>query len=137
MARNIGAGISHVEMVHEDAQYPFYVSGNINVSTDIGKAVTIDATAAYMVKLAGDGDVVLGKLAVYENRVNEGIKVGTVSVDGGFELPRANANVVINVGQTVQGAGNGLVKAINANATQSRLLVVDNTKATAVTVITI
>lgn len=137
MARNIGAGISHVEMVHEDAQYPFYVSGNINVSTDIGKAVAIDATAAYTVKLAGDGDVVLGKLAVYENRVNEGIKVGTVSVDGGFELPRANANVVINVGQTVQGAGSGLVKAINANATQSRLLVVDNTKATAVTVITI
>lgn len=136
MARNIGAGISHVEMVHETSQYPFYVSGNVS-KADEGKAVAIDATAAYTVKLAGDGDVVLGKLAVYENRLNEGIKVGTVSVDGGFELPRANANVVINVGQTVQGAGSGLVKAINANATQSRLLVVDNTKATAVTVITI
>lgn len=138
MARNIGAGISHVEMVHEDAQYPFYISGTINAAADIGKAVTIDAATAYTVKLAGDGDVVLGKLAVYEDRSQaEGIKVCTVSVDGGFALPRANANVVINVGQFVQGAGAGLVKAANANTVGVRLQVVDNTAATSVTVISV
>ncbi len=137
MARNIGAGITFDEIVHEDSQYPFYVSGTINRAADIGKAVAIDATAPYTVKLAGDGDKVLGKLASYEDRVNEGIKVGTVSVAGGFALPRANANIVINVGEFVQGAGAGLVKAAAANVVGVRLLVVDNTSATSVTVLSV
>lgn len=137
MARNIGAGISHADIVHEDSQYPFYVAGSLT-RADEGKAVALDATASYRVKLAGDNDPVLGKLAIYEDRVNEGIKVGTVSTEGGFNLPKG-ANTVINVGEYVVGAGSGLIKKADVanNPTHKKFLVVDIPATTAVTVISV
>ena len=60
-------------------------------------------------KVAGDGDVIVGKLATYENRTIEGIKVGAVALKGGFKFAKSGA---VTVGQSVQGAPGGAVKAL-------------------------
>lgn len=109
MAGRIGAGISLAGMYHEDWQYPFFVSGSVT-QADVGKAVTLDTAAANTVKLAGDGDVILGRLEVFENRVQEGIKVGTVNLKGGMKLP-VKENETVAIGNAVIGAGGGEVRA--------------------------
>lgn len=48
------------------------------------KAVTLDTSAANTVKLATDGDKILGRLEVIEDRVVEGIQVGTIARKGGI-----------------------------------------------------
>jgi len=46
-------------------------------------AMTIDTAAANQMKLAGAGDKINGRLEVYEDRINEGITVGTIARKGG------------------------------------------------------
>lgn len=84
MAGNIGV-VSLNALHHEDAQYTFLVSGTVTTA-DIGKAVTIDSAAANTVKLAGDNDVILGRLESFEDRTAEGIKVGAVSCEGAMKF---------------------------------------------------
>lgn len=110
MAGRIGAGISLAGMYHEDWQYPFFISGDVS-HEDIGKAVTLDTSKANTVKLAGDGDPVLGRLEVYEDRVQEGIKVATVNLAGGMKLPVKEGETV-NIGDAVIGAGSGEVRSV-------------------------
>lgn len=110
MTNVIGAGISLKGIYHDDWQYPFLISGTVTAA-DIGKAVTQDTTAANTVKLAGAGDPILGRLEVYEDRVAEGIKVATVALKGGVRFPVKSGETVA-VGDTVQGAGSGEVKAL-------------------------
>lgn len=105
----IGEGISHRGLVSEDFHYPFYITGVVTTA-DVGKAVAIDAAAAYSVKLAGNGDRVVGVLVSYEDRVVEGVKVATVALKGGFRVTKAAAATAISVGDTVIGAGAGEVK---------------------------
>lgn len=106
----IGAGISLRGIHVEDFHFPFYLASGIT-KADEGKAVTLDTTAANTVKLAGDGDPILGRLEVVEVRVGEGVNVGTVALKGGLKLPLKSAETV-NVGDAVQGAGSGEVKAL-------------------------
>lgn len=73
----------------------------------VGLAVTQDTTAANTVKLAGDGDKILGRLENVEDRTVEGIKVGAVKIIGGMALKKTGE---IAVGDMVLGGGNGLVK---------------------------
>lgn len=73
----------------------------------VGLAVTQDTTAANTVKLAGDGDKILGRLENVEDRTVEGIKVGAVKIIGGMALKKTGE---ITVGDMVLGGGNGLVK---------------------------
>ena len=109
----IGQGISLAGLFHEDWQYPFYVSGAVT-QADVGKAVTLDTTAQNTVKLAGDGDPILGRLETFEDRTVEGVKVGTVSIQGGMKFPKTAA--AIAVGNSIVGGGGGLVKAdVSAN----------------------
>jgi hypothetical protein len=69
------------------------------------------------VKLAGDGDRVIGRLEVVEIRVQEGINIGTVSIQGGLDYPvKAGETLVPGdsvLGSTVLGslkkAGAGVV----------------------------
>jgi hypothetical protein len=104
----IGAGVSLQGIEHDDFHYPFRLASGIT-SADVGKAVALDTTAANTVKLAGDGDTVLGKLVSVENRVTEGLLVGTVALKGGFRFAKVGT---INVGQTVVGSATaGSVKA--------------------------
>jgi hypothetical protein len=77
-------------------------------AADVGKAVTIDTTAANTFKLAGDGDHVMGRL-----REVEGQLVGTVAFRFANLLPIKTGETVA-VGDTVVGGGNGTIKALQA-----------------------
>lgn len=117
----IGVGVSLRGIEHEEFHYPFVLASGITTS-DIGKPVTIDAAGTNRVKLAGDGDVIVGKLVTVENRVTEGILVGAVALKGGFKFAKSGT---IAVGATVVGAGNGAVKAA-AQADYSQNFVVES-----------
>ena len=86
-----------------------------NVTDDVvaaaaGKAVALDITAAASVKLAGDGDVIFGRVYVAENRASSGGgKVATVARKFKERLPAAVGHG-INIGDRIVGAGAGLVK---------------------------
>lgn len=86
------------------------------VAADVGKAVSLDTTAPNRVKLAADGDAIVGRLSTVENRVVEGINVGAVELQFANVLPIAASAVAgLVVGDTVVGAGNGEVKKAPAN----------------------
>lgn len=110
MTNVIGAGVSLKGIFIEDFLFPFNLKSGI-VAADVGKAVALDSTAANTVKLAGDGDAILGRLEVVEDRTAEGILVGTVSLKGSFKFPVKNGETVV-VGDVIQGAGSGEVKAL-------------------------
>lgn len=118
----IGAGVSLQGIEHDEFHYPFRLASGIT-SADVGKAVALDTTAANTVKLAGDNETVLGKLVSVENRVSEGILVGTIALKGGFRFVKVGT---INVGQTVVGSATpGAVKVAGA-ADHSNNVVVES-----------
>lgn len=106
----IGEGISHRGILQEDFNLPYFLAAAI-VRADIGKALSLDTTAARTVKLAADGDVIHGVLVSFEDRAIEGIKVGTVATKGGFGLVRATGAPAVTVGAILCGAGAGEVRA--------------------------
>lgn len=117
MAQEIaGGGISFVGIPHSEFRRTAYLAAGIT-SADVGKPVTLDTSANNTFKLAGADDIIYGNLKVVENRVQEGILVGTVEFKGGFQWPKSG---VIAVGNGVVGAGAGAVKA----GTNPRSLVV-------------
>ena len=64
--------------------------------------MTIDSTADTQVRLAHDGEFILGVIEQVENRIQEGICVVAVRVRGGIKLPVATGHTV-NVGDVVGG----------------------------------
>lgn len=106
----IGVGVSLRGIEHEEFHYPFNLASAVTAD-DVGKPVALDTTAANTVKVAGDGDVIVGKLASYENRAIEGVKVGAVALKGGFKFTKSGT---IAVGDSVQGAAGGAVKKTTA-----------------------
>ena len=70
-------------ILHDEFQYPFLLASAI-VAADVGKPVTIDTGAANTVKLAGDGERILGVLMSFEDRTVEGTKNGAVGLRGGY-----------------------------------------------------
>lgn len=117
MAQEIaGGGISLVGIPHSEFRRTVYLAAGIT-SADVGKPVTLDTSANNTFKLAGADDVIYGNLKVVENRVQEGILVGTIEFKGGFQWTKSG---VIAVGGGVVGAGAGAVKA----GTNPRSLVV-------------
>ena len=112
MAAYIGSGVTLKGLTHNDFHYTFNISGTVTAS-DIGKAVTQDADTANTVKLAGDGDEIIGRLEAYEDRTQEGLKLATVSLKGGLEFPVKSGETVA-IGDSICGAGSGLVKALAA-----------------------
>lgn len=108
MAQEIaGGGISLVGIPHSEFRRTVYLAAGIT-SADVGKPVTLDTSANNTFKLAGADDVIYGNLKVVENRVQEGILVGTIEFKGGFQWTKSG---VIAVGDGVVGAGAGAVKA--------------------------
>lgn len=85
-------------------------------SADIGKPVTQDTSADNQVKLAGDGDPIIGVLYTVEDRVNEGTRVGTVEFKFAAKVPiksgLTGASVVAR-GKRLCGAGGGEVRALD------------------------
>ena len=78
-------GVSLAGMIDDTGTYPFNLAAGITLA-HIGLAVTIDPSAPTQVKLAGDGDYIIGRLETVELRLGEGISVGTVATRGGLTL---------------------------------------------------
>jgi hypothetical protein len=110
---NIGFPVSLRGYFLEDFNFTFLLNSAI-VAADVGKAVSLDGTTANTVKLAADNDRIIGRLETFEDREQEGIKVGAVSLKFLQRLPvktgLTGAEAVV-VGSTVVGAGSGEVKA--------------------------
>ena len=108
-------GLSNKGRYLEDFQEYFYLASGITAA-DVGKAVEIDTSGEQKVKLATDGGIIIGRLEVFEDRLQEGIKVGTVSLKGFNYLPiKAGLTGIaaVAIGDTVVGAGSGEVKGAN------------------------
>ncbi|RUU74947.1 hypothetical protein [Mesorhizobium sp. M7A.F.Ca.MR.362.00.0.0] len=82
-------------------------------TNDVGKAVSVDTSGANKVKLSGDGDTIIGRLASVEDRSVEGTLIGAVELQFANLLP-IKAAAVVAIGDTVVGAGAGEVKAAGA-----------------------
>lgn len=84
-------------------------------TADVGKAATLVMGGADVtVELAGDGDPVLGQIETVEIETTGEIIV-SVLILGGYRL-RCATNANIKAGDTVVGAGAGLVKSGGASA---------------------
>jgi len=85
-------------------------------AADAGKAVSLNGVVPNSVKLAADGDKIVGYLSTVENRVVEGILVGAVELQFANILPILPAAVAtLAVGNSVVGAGGGQIKAATAH----------------------
>lgn len=108
----------------EDFQFTMLVSGTIDVANDVGKAVTLDTTAANTVKLAGNNDYVYGRIESLENRALEGVVVANISRKFRSVLPTTGA---VALGNEVSGSATaGVVKATTTqpaeNAKRNRIV---------------
>lgn len=105
----IGFGVSLNGYHFEDWNFTYNLAAGITAA-DIGKAVTLSTTAPNTVRLSGDNDPIYGRLETVENRVQEGVLVGTVALKFCGTLPIATGHG-ITVGSMVQGAATaGTVK---------------------------
>jgi len=95
------------------------------VAAAAGKAVSQDITAANTVKLAGDGEVIFGRVFLAENRSGGGVGIKTGAIQRLFKekLPAATGHGIV-VGDRVIGAGGGLVKK-DTTATRANPLVIE------------
>lgn len=103
--------VSNDGIISSDDYLTFNLAAGITTA-DVGKAVSIDTSAANKVKLCGVGDIIFGRLEVVEQRSASQL-VGTVSIEFSARLPIGAAQV-INVGDTVVGFATGTVKAAAA-----------------------
>lgn len=132
MSNVIGNGVSLRGLYHDDFQYPFLLATGIT-KADEGKAVALDPSAANTVKLAGDGDRVIGRLEVVEVRIQEGINIGTVSIQGGLDYP-VKVGEALQPGDSVVGAAGGLLKKASVGVLSSLVVVQILTNGNAVTI---
>jgi hypothetical protein len=102
----IGAGVTLLGFPQELWHFTFLIAAGAT-KADEGKPVTFDTSAANQMKLCADGDCVDGVLIALENRVQEGILVGTVALKGTFLF---NSTGTLNVGDQIQAAPTGQVK---------------------------
>lgn len=105
----IGMGVTLLGVDHPDFGYTYNLTAG-TTKAHVGRAMSVDTAAANTMKPAADGDTVRGTLFTFEDRVSEGMKVGTVRHKGGYRLPIASGQTV-TTGQSVVGAGDGFVKA--------------------------
>ncbi|MFN4091624.1 MAG: hypothetical protein ACK4FG_01855 [Brevundimonas sp.] len=109
------AGIFHTQVALYGYDFPdFQLTCALNsaiVAADVGKALAQDTAGANRVKLAGEGDEIIGYLMTFEDRVVEGQKVGTVSFKFAQKL-KIKTGETVAVGDRLVGAGSGEVKAL-------------------------
>lgn len=90
----------------------FHLTGTLAAgitAAHVGRAVSVDATAANKFKLAGDGDTIVGRLATVEDRKVEGQLIGTIAFRFANSIP-IKAGDTIAAGDTAIGGGDGTVK---------------------------
>jgi hypothetical protein len=92
-----------------DFTFSMNVSGAVTTA-DVGKAVTLDRTTPNTVKLAGNNDVIYGRLESVETGGLDGLTIGAVSRKFRAVLP--TDGTAITVGDSVDGGATaGTVKA--------------------------
>jgi hypothetical protein len=130
----IGQGVTLRGLRSEDFSYTMALAAASSfTAADVGIPVALDTTADNTVKVAGDGDTIFGFLGSYENRVQEGVIVGTIYRKGVFSalytgtIPARGAGVVGS-------ATRGKVKAA-AGAVVNNIVVEQAAAATEVVVI--
>lgn len=124
-----GAGVVSYGFPIDQFIFTYLISGLADqAATDAapGKVVSFDNSAASTVKLAADGDTIVGRVKTSENRDVLGIKVAAVQRKF-KERVAAVANHGLAVGDTVLGGGGGLVKKNGTGTpTNSRVVEVFN-----------
>lgn len=119
----IGGGVTLRGINDPKYNHVWNISGVINKLTDIGKAVSQDTTADSTAKLCAAGERILGALFSYEDRVTEGIKIGTISRKGYFLFTYTGADPSRGHG-VVGGATPGFVAGTTALADPGQAAVV-------------
>lgn len=119
MAYN-GTGVVSFGFPIDAFTFTYFISGLANaaaVAAAPGKAVSLDETAASTVKLAGNDELIFGRIFSAEDRDVLGVKTAAIQRRFKEKLPAASGHG-ITVGDSVVGAGAGLVKvALAANNT--------------------
>ncbi|WCD44149.1 hypothetical protein Lumi_010 [Xylophilus phage Lumi] len=109
MAAIIGQGVTLDGIYDTKYDHTFLLAAGITVA-DRGKAVAQDPSAPLQCKLAGDGDVVIGRLMSVEDRISEGVLVGAVNRKGYARFKYTGAAPV--VGNSYRGSATaGSIKA--------------------------
>jgi len=104
MAQIIGSGgIQHANIHLDEAAFPFNLNAGV-LQAHTGKAMSLDTTTDVTAKLAVLDERIIGSLQTFENRVQEGIKVGTIAMQGGFQFSTVG---VVAIGNSVVGAVSG------------------------------
>ncbi len=88
MAGIIGAGVTLRGFYSEDQTFTYNLAAGI-VRADVGKAMSLDTSAANTAKLAVADESILGVLVSWENRVQEGVLVGSICESFSVKLPYA------------------------------------------------
>lgn len=88
-----------------------------------GKAVALDTTAPGTMKLAGDGDPIVGRVYVGENRAVESLVTASIARKFKERLPADNGHGIV-VGDRIVGAGDGKVKGAADNTDHTMPLVI-------------
>lgn len=114
MPATIGAGVSLQGVYDPKFNHVWNVSGAVTLA-DVSKAVSQDITADATAKLCLAGERIIGSLFSFEDRRNEGIKIGTISRKGYFVFTYTGANPTRGHG-IVGGATAGLVAGTGAVA---------------------
>jgi len=92
------------------------IGGSEATQADAGNAaMSIDTTTANQVKLAVDGERIYGRLEVREDRVQEGIVVGSIARKGGVTF-NVSPTVSLSSPITNPAIGDFLVGAVNGSA---------------------
>lgn len=89
---------------------------DVAVADAAGKVTAWDTAATNTVKLAGDGDAIMGRVYVAENRAVLGIRVASVARKFKEKVPTAAGYTAPAVGDRVIGGGAGTVKKATANS---------------------
>lgn len=99
-----------------DFTFTMNVSGTVTLA-DVGKAVALDPATPNTVKLAGDNDVIYGRLETYEAGGLDGLKVGAISRKFRAILPTTGT---VTVGQMVSGSATaGVAKAMGTQPAEN------------------
>lgn len=106
------AKMSHRGIRNEESAATWYLGAGLTAIGDVGKPVAV--TGNFTVDVAADGAEILGVLESFENRVQEGIKVGAVNWHNCAKFTYTGTDPV--PGGRIVGAGGGNVKAAGAGA---------------------
>lgn len=120
MTAIVGEGVSLRGLMDDGFSYTWNVTGGA-VAANVGKAVSQDLTAPNSVKLALLDEPLIGSLVSLENRVQEGIVVGSVARKGVFVWNYAGPTPTL--GQSV--VGSAIPGSVKAAAAAPGCIVID------------